>query len=176
MLMKDLACRAGVNGGFYGTDDHPLGLMTISGQEISRTKTSLLLNGFAAVVCENRRCFMSISDQPTPGAKYDLQTGPLLLSEGIVKPLSLISDKPARRMVLATGETDTYLISVFNGEAETAGPNLADLPELVKQIGTINHLNLEKAINLDGGGASALHFPGADLDETKPVGSWWCVK
>src|SRR3972149_8305161 len=48
-LMIQLECTAGINGGFYGTDDRPLGWMAIDYKEIAKEKKSDLLNGFVSI-------------------------------------------------------------------------------------------------------------------------------
>lgn len=168
-------CSAGINGGFYGLDDKPLGLRVINEQEISRKKTSNLFNGYVVIETDGR---MSISgDEPTTTPKYALQTGPLLLLNGSIQNLSMASDKNARRMVMGVdGEGKAILISVFFAVSEDSGPLLSQLGEIVKSISDKEKLGMSAAVNLDGGSASAIYTPEVSLSEYNSVGSWWCVR
>lgn len=170
-LIKNHNCLAGINGGFYGTDDKPLGWMVIDNVQISKPKESKLFNGYITI--DNST--FKINDSSDAGVLYGLQTGPLLVSNGRPWKLDLIRDKPARRMVMGRAKDGIFLLAVFNGEAETTGPQLMDLPNWVMQIADKEKLIIDTAINLDGGGASAFYSSKVFLKESSPVGSWWCV-
>jgi len=130
-----------------------------------------LFNGY--IIIDNSA--FDISNSPKTGVLYGLQTGPLLVSNGKPWKLDLIRDKPARRMVMGTADDGIFLLAVFNGEAETTGPQLMDLPSWVMQIADKEKLIIDTAINLDGGGASAFYSTNVFLKESSSVGSWWCV-
>jgi exopolysaccharide biosynthesis protein len=170
-LIKSNNCSSGINGGFYGTDDKPVGWMVINNEQISKPKESTLFNGY--IIIDNSA--FDISNSPKTGVLYGLQTGPLLVSNGKPWKLDLIRDKPARRMVMGTADDGIFLLAVFNGEAETTGPQLMDLPSWVMQIADKEKLIIDTAINLDGGGASAFYSTNVFLKESSSVGSWWCV-
>jgi exopolysaccharide biosynthesis protein len=171
-LMQEGSCETGVNGGFYGTDDKPVGWMVINGETVSKAKSSDLLNGFVAV--KDSR-FMIDDLRIETDVDFGLQTGPVLVSEGKPRKLNLVRDKPARRMVMGTAKDRIFILAIFNSAAETAGPNLVDLPVIVSKIGAKEGLLIDSAVNLDGGSASAIYTPSGHLEETSPVGSWWCI-
>lgn len=173
-LMKENNCVAGINGGYYGTDSKPVGWMVVSGKEVSRASQSSLANQF--IVITNNE--LKIQDIKPENGEFGLQAGPGLVIGGRPQVLSLVRDKPARRMVMGTLENGVFLLAIFNAEADTTGPNLIDLPKIVMQIEEKTSLDIVSAVNLDGGGASAFYSPHSAkwvLEELDPVGSWWCV-
>lgn len=175
-IIEKFKCQAGINGGFYGTDDKPVGWMVVNFQNISKQKQSQLFNGFVSIFCQSDECKIEINDIPGINPKYGLQSGPLLISNGQSWRLNMERDKPARRMVLGKTDKDIFILSVFDGEALISGPNLADLPEILKLIGKKENIQISDAINLDGGSASAFYSPAVYLTETTTIGSWWCIK
>lgn len=163
-------CLAAVNGGFYGEDSRPIGLLTIGGQTLNRRKTSDLFDGFI-----NLGDNFSISTEPLE-AKTILQSGPILMQNGNIQNLAIKSDKSSRRLLAAVSSDQIYFISVFNARAEVLGPYLADLPQIVADISQKENLGIENAINLDGGRASIFYSPSLKLSESDPVGSVFCIK
>lgn len=171
-LMIDLNCTAGINGGFYGTNDQPLGWMLIDNKEVSRVKSSELLNGFIWIT-DTR---VTISQKTNDLSKYGLQTGPILITEGETWKLKMARDEKARRMVMGTADQKAFILAVFDRYADLDGPYLADLPEIVQIIANKEGLVVDNAINLDGGSASAIYTDLGNLEEISNVGSWWCVR
>lgn len=173
-LVKEYKCTKGINGGFYTTDNKPLGWMVINNQEISLNKQSTLFNGYINIWGD--RSFEISLEQPVNIPLFGLQTGPVLIFEGKVKKLSLIRDKQARRMVMGSASDGIFLLAIFDSEAELSGPRLSELPTKVIEIANKENLAIESAINLDGGSASAFYGSQGILDETNNIGSWWCVR
>jgi len=170
-ITRSFSCNAGINGGFYDTENKPLGWMVIRGRELSKSRNSQLLNGYILIKGSN----FSIRFSKEDAVDYGLQTGPILFSQGRAQKLVMFRDKPARRMIIGTAGDGVFILAIFNKEADTAGPNLADLPEILSEIGNKENMDITEAINLDGGSASALYTPQGKLSETSPVGSWWCI-
>ena len=165
-------CQQGINGGFYDTENKPLGLLTVKGVDISRRKTSSLFNGFVNLDSEN----LTIDESPASGAGFVMQSGPILVKDGQPTMLSMARDKPARRMVLGnTKNGKVFFLSVFDNNIENLGPYLQELPPLVAQIAQKENLELGSAINMDGGQASAFYAAEMTIVETEPVGSFWCA-
>ncbi len=177
-LMDENKCTTGINGGYYGTDDKPQGWMVIEGKQISRRKTSLLMNGYVYTATGKT---LYVSDRfPGEPVEYGLQSGPVLMTNGYPHKLSMARDKNARRMVVANSKSgEAFFISVYNPNYLYSGPMMVELPQLIKNLSDREHLDIVTAVNLDGGNASA--FINDDqgnqisLFETTMVGSWWCV-
>ena len=154
-LMKENGCVAGVNGGFYGEDNKPLGWFYLR-SKIQNSKSSMFLNGFVS----NK----GISRNEPENVKWGFQTGPMLVDEGRGLKIEVRNDRPARRSVVGINKTGEFVF------VSTDPVNLEDLPEKIK------NLNLVTAVNLDGGSASAFYSPDVTISESSPVGSWLCVK
>ncbi len=165
------SCLAGVNGGFYAENYNPLGLVSIDNVLLQTEHSNSLFNGFLSIGAIN-----SIASNYSEGSRIILQSGPLLLKAGEPIALSIVNDKPARRVVV--GKTDQHLVFlvIFKGETEVLGPYLSELPDVVKTISNKEGLNLQDAMNLDGGRASTFYSQDLSLPELDPVGSVFCVK
>ena len=161
-LMKENRCLAGINGGFYGEDDKPLGWFMTGGVQIQRVKSSSLFNGF---VWQSDSGELKISRQkPSDNVNWGFQSGPMVMENGRTIALNIRDDRLARRAVIGV-DKDGRVVFVH-----TDPVNLAELP------GKIAELNLITAINLDGGSASAFYGDGEEISESSAVGSWMCVK
>jgi uncharacterized protein YigE (DUF2233 family) len=172
-IVREHGCIIGVNAGFYDKSYHPIGLFISNGEILSENKKNQLFNGYISV---DRNFKLVISHEIPVNSLYAVQTGPLLIEESRILPLEMAKDKAARRMVFTRNrEGDAVLISVFMPKAELLGPQLYDLPGLVKAISDKENLKIVSAINLDGGSASAFFDTKMLLEESQPVGSWWCV-
>lgn len=179
LLMKQNNCRIGINGGFYDTNDRPLGLLIAEGVTIRKEINSNLFNGFIYSVNEKK---LLLGDKVPENVNLisAVQTGPLLISSGVPIELKLTTDKPARRMVMAdvgSGQSVITLIAVTSENAVLDGPLLDELPAIMEMIWKKEGwLAINMAINLDGGAASAFYTPNFKLQEWSAVGSWWCIK
>jgi uncharacterized protein YigE (DUF2233 family) len=168
------ACDSIVNGGFYDTANKPLGLFTVGNHTYSAQIPSALVNGF---VWRNQTNNYFIGETaPISNFNWILQTGPFLVESGHPMVLKLTADENARRMVAATSGNNLYFLTLYNPDQIYSGPNLADVPTLVSQISRDNNLNIQNAINLDGGMASAFINPNLKLEELTRVGSFFCIK
>jgi len=171
-LMIRMKCIFGINGGFYDTQDRPLGWMVIDGKEVSRAKTSDLLNGFISIIDSQ----IEIGKLNNTIADYGVQSGPLLFSNSEPWTLKMARDEKSRRMVMGNTTQGVFILGIFDPEADLSGPYLADLPEVVQKIAEEEGLLIQNAINLDGGSASAIYTSRGNLKEISNAGSWWCVK
>jgi uncharacterized protein YigE (DUF2233 family) len=165
------SCLAGVNGGFYAENSNPLGLVSIDKVVLQSEHSNSLFNGFLSIGPTNR-----IANNYTNDARIILQSGPLLIKNSSPISLSIVNDKPARRTVVAkNGQTLVFLV-IFNPKTEVLGPYLSELPDVVKTISDQERLDLQDALNLDGGRASTFYSQDLSLPELDPVGSVFCVK
>jgi uncharacterized protein YigE (DUF2233 family) len=174
-LMTENNCVSVINGGYYDTQNKPLGLFQIGSTIYSRQISSDLLNGF---VWANVSVSAAISVKlPQPPFLFALQTGPILIREGKQLSLTINNDTPARRMVAAINmDKHIIFLTLYNGDSVYEGPLLADLPDIVFTISSKENLGIAEAINLDGGSASAFYNPDTHLSELTPVGSIFCIK
>jgi len=174
-IMETKACMGGVNGGFYDTQNNPLGLFRTNGTELRGPSTSTLINGFFSVSSENKA---SISSEiPATAARIALQTGPMLYWEGRPLKLAIRSDERARRMAAAlTDDGKILFFAFYSADAVFDGPLLGDMPLLIDEVNKTEKLHITSAINLDGGSASAFYASGVRLSELTPVGSFFCIK
>lgn len=176
---KDLSqnhnCLAGVNGGFYGQDNKFIGLVVIDGNIVSEYQQNRLFNG---IISYNTKDQYRIDDMTNEtNWEWALQTGPILMKNGVKAELSLSRDEPARRMVAAINQDNQLiLLTVYNTASVYEGPKLAELPEVIFQVNRKNDWKIVNAINLDGGTASGWISPESELPEFNRVGSWLCVQ
>jgi hypothetical protein len=169
------SCKSLINGGFYDTDHHPLGLFSIKDTTYGSRINSDLTNGF--VWLDSLNHIGIDTDFPVYSMQWIFQTGPLLLENSQSVALSIRDDKQARRSVAATTKTgDLIIMSIFLEKQVTSGPNLTDLPIIVKKINDSNDMDIKTAINLDGGGASAFISKDMYIGEIQSVGSFICIK
>ena len=174
-LFDENGCTSAINGGFYDTANKPLGEFQVNGTYYSGQIQSDLVNGFVWAVASDSA--MISSDLPYASYRYAMQTGPILLFDGNVMPLSIHNDVGARRMIAAKNmENQLVFLAIYNGDSVFDGPKLADVPQIVQTISAKEHLNIADAINLDGGDASVFYSAKTSLSELSPVGSLFCVQ
>lgn len=162
-------CQFLTNGGFYDTQDNHLGLLVSDSSTRSASLQSRLFDGFLGFT--NSTANIASSNPQTPNV---LQSGPLLLINSNPTRLTIKNDKPARRIIAATNSTNQLVFLVITGaDSITTGPYLADLPDIIFNLST--QLDLNHAINLDGGSASAFITPDLAIEEINPIGSYFCL-
>jgi exopolysaccharide biosynthesis protein len=172
-------CTRIISGGFYsdsetqGKDGKHIGLFVTEGETLSPYKGNSLFNGFLHIENESA----TISSNVPSNSDIALQTGPLLMTSGNPRKLSLVRDEKARRMVAATTSDNKLLfMTFFESSSYVSGPKLAELPELVKKLGEEEQLEIIDAINLDGGAHSAFITDEVTLTDIQTPGSYFCVK
>jgi len=172
-IYEENDCKAVINGGFYDKQNKPLGLFQVGDKTYGKQLDSDLLNGFVWMDASGTAVISSeLSPQPV---QFALQTGPMLLFNGNVLPLSIHNDAPARRMVAAKN-SELIFLTVYNPDSVFDGPLLGDLPKIVQEISQKENLHISEAINLDGGSASAFYSEETKLSELTPVGSLFCLR
>ena len=170
-LSEKNKCMIASNGGFYTTNDTPLGLFKINNTVIgSEKKETNLINGFF---------YLDDSGNPHIDRAYPnnaptvIQTGPFFSAGNTV---STTNDKPARRVVIIEAISGEYYIAAITTKETTmSGPFLSDLPVILFSI--TEPFKVLRAVNLDGGAASFYKDEsGFSLSELTHVGSMICVK
>lgn len=174
-IMEDNGCLAGINGGFYDTDDKPLGLVITDGLQIFKYRKNSFHNGVVGNTTDTK---IYIGDNFEINFANAVQTGPLLIKNFNLLNYSLVRDKPARRSIaILKNEKEIFFVSIYGASSFRDGPLLEDLPQIAKLIADDLNFAPQAAINMDGGTASAIAYtnePG--LEEWQTVGSWWCLK
>lgn len=167
-------CASGINGGFYDTSDAPLGLFIVNGEKQSAAIQSELFNGFFSIDTQGTPRISSVA--PTAG-RLALQTGPLLYMDGKPLPLRIQNDEHDRRIGVAITAKGTVLFfSFFKQEAQFTGPLLSEMPLAVVALSQNENIDIQEALNLDGGSASSYFDGTTSLSELRPVGSMFCLK
>ncbi len=168
-------CTSVVNAGFYTKERTHLGLFQsqniIHGGRIQST----LVDGFVYTTGDNQ-LFISSTPPEKPGS-FSLQTGPIVRYNDTLRPLRLITDEFARRVIAATSNIRTaYFIVLYDAENVFSGPLLKDVPDIIEKIATKESIQFTDAINLDGGSASVFITPDVSLSELVSAGGFFCIK
>lgn len=165
LLIRENNCQYAINGGFYDTNNKPLGLFINATVKTSSTQ-SVLVNGYIAIT--NRPTIgFDLPENPT----IALQTGPLLMMDGKKLKLAITNDEYARRMIAGISSKGTLIfMTIFVPETKVQGPQLTDLPDILERT----NLDIVSAINLDGGNASMFKNSNIYISEVTSVGSLFC--
>jgi len=167
-------CKFLTSAGFYTKDNQPLGLFIANGKAV---KDKVVNNLIPEIFYLTEDYQYDISESlPNGRIKYAIQVGPLLINNSLPRKLAIRDDEPARRIVLAIGtKREIYLLAVYDKENNFQGPALTDLPKVLAEFQKKTEINLQTAVNLDGGSASAFYGENLFLEELTSVGSFFCV-
>jgi len=172
ILASQNQCLFAINGGFYDTNNEPLGMFKGNGYVEPTPLLSNLLNGYLSF-SETKADIASI---PHLDYKTILQSGPLLILENSSLRLNIKNDENARRTVAATTEKNEILfITFYVKDSIYNGPLLQDLPNILIEFEKISGIDIRDALNLDGGSASYFSTPSETLPELNDVGSLFCL-
>jgi uncharacterized protein YigE (DUF2233 family) len=173
-LVESHQCRYAINGGFYDTNNKPLGYLVEAGSLLNPVHASQLLDSYFAI---NFHGAPSITFDVPATSSAAFQSGPMLVHNETPLTLTIRNDEHARRMIAGTLRDDRVVfITIFNPESVFDGPLLADTPDLLGKIQKQESLTLTNAVNLDGGSASVFYSPERTLKELTPVGALLCIK
>lgn len=166
-------CDFAINGGFYSTDNRPLGVFIGNGYEQANALKSALFNGFFGF-SSSKAVITKTFDSSYP---YILQSGPLLLYNASPLPLAIQNDEHARRSaVVITNEGQIVFVTFFIRDSIYNGPLLGDLPTILHQFATNEGFVIEAALNLDGGSATYFKHTTVELPELSSIGSLFCIQ
>lgn len=140
---------AAVNGGYFLADRTPLGLMVSRGSTVHGWEASKILTGVMAVPAKGAPRVMRNAEFRPGGVREALQAGPFLVDHGKAVA-GLNATRPAERtVVIADRKGVTALL--------TTGPlTLAELASALATPGILPGLEIDRALNLDGGSSTAL--------------------
>lgn len=174
-ILETEKCSILVNGGFYTTNDTHIGLFITDDVVHSAQSNNALFNG---LLYKTPDTGIGIgSALPDTTIDFGLQTGPLLIVDGVNRPLRIREDEPNRRMVaIITKQNKLYFAAFTGAENQYTGPYLEQLPQTIQDMASAEGLDISQAINLDGGAHSAFITAKVQLRELAPIGSYFCVR
>jgi uncharacterized protein YigE (DUF2233 family) len=173
--MREQACLAGVNGGYFHSDATPLGLVVSAGRRLHPFERVRLLSGLLIVHDRQPRLLRVTEFSPSMELSEALQAGPFLIDRG--KPVQgLDNTQRARRTVILMDRVGRYGLAVIESPV-----TLADLAALLATPGIVHELQVARALNLDGGSSTALWVRARTgeeiyLPERKRVRNFLCVQ
>lgn len=166
-------CNNLVSAGFYSKEYKHLGLFFTEKSAISSPISSELFNAYL-IFKDKYQIVSSLIDYEE--TDFALQSGPLLMENGIPWNLSIINDEKARRIFAGISQINNlYFGVVYDLKDHYEGPLLSHLPEIVKEIGNREKIYFKDALNLDGGNASAFFSEEINLTEFTTVGGFFCL-
>jgi exopolysaccharide biosynthesis protein len=164
---KQNKALAAVNGSFFNVKEgYAVNLIKIDGKILDTTELKENKRSFhqksAIVIHKNK---LKILRGDTTDLLWDrhlkqknvMVTGPLLMYEGTVLPLSKTAfndNRHPRTCACVTHENDVVLLTVDGRTSESQGVSLLELSFLMQ------NLNCKDAINLDGGGSTTMYIEG----------------
>jgi hypothetical protein len=171
----DNECKYLTSGGFYTSDDRPLGLFFTNDVLVRNYVGHNLMRGIFSADYNN---IINISTEINfDSIRFALQTGPILILNGEKYKYSIKNDRYARRIAVAiTSDNLALFIAFYGKENSFSGPLLSELPDLLDQFSKLQNVNIFSAVNLDGGTASAFVGDELILEEIKYIGSFFCIK
>ena len=150
--MTENRCIAGTNGGYFSTEFDPVGLLVCDGRTVRGEQHARLLSGLLAVTA-NHISLRRTSDSAAVSVKHArqaVQCGPFLVEDRRALA-GLNGTRAARRTAVFTDGGGRWgLVVCTPVTLEEFGAILAD-PALLP-----GGLKIARALNLDGGGSTAL--------------------
>ena len=162
---------AGVNGGYFDENFSPLGLRVIDGKMSSPLSKGRLLSGVMTGSDALVRILRRSEFSPSTKSAVAIQCGPFLVDHGRPVP-GLESQRPARRTFAAVTNTNEVMLGVTSD---------LSLQQLSSVLAGLTDLNIQRALNLDGGSSTAFWFKRKDgsilsIREQKNVRDFVCVE
>lgn len=173
--MREQSCLAGVNGGFFRPDFTPLGLVVSAGRRLHAFERAKLLSGLAIVPDRQPKLLRVKEFSSSRKLSEALQAGPFLIDRGKAVR-GLHNNRSAPRTLILTDRHGRYGLAVVEPAV-----TLADLAAILAAPGIVHELKITRALNLDGGGSTAL-WVGAGtgeelyLRERNRVANFLCVQ
>ncbi len=146
---------AGVNGGYFDPEHAAVGLLISDGRVVQAKQKARLLSGVVSVVSGRLQIQRAAAYAPKGKPSAARQCGPFLVERGRVVA-GLNDTRGARRTFVLVGEKGRAAI----GYASSV--TLAELGALLATPALAPELNVQSALNLDGGSSSGFWFAGAE--------------
>ncbi len=145
-------CIAGCNGGFFGKEHEPLGLMIAEGTTTGSISSGALASGILLNSGKRNPYLLRKAEYGPKYAPTDLlQAGPFLVDQGKVVA-GLSPERPARRTFVLHDGKDGFALGL--SDALT----LAELGEILSTPDFAPGHRIFRALNLDGGSSSGLFW------------------
>lgn len=147
--MTGISAIAGVNGGFFNPAFEPLGLVIADGKRAGAWQRSSLLGG--VVVVRKDRLMLLWRDEFKDAAdiRQLLQAGPRLVNHGTAIT-GLEADRRRPRTFIATDNAGRWLIGIAQSTS------LAHLAQILATPGLVPGVEIDRALNFDGGRSTGL--------------------
>jgi Phosphodiester glycosidase len=165
-LGRDAGAAAAVNGGYFTSTYDPAGLLTVSGQTLATNPTTRPPRSAVGFDAQGQVMFQQVpGGQPWPGVEHAMGAGPNLVTAGQVD-MTLAAEgmstglnrRHPRTAVGARADGTLVLVTVDGRTTAGTGVDLDELARLMVQLGCT------QAINLDGGGSTAMWIDGQPDD------------
>ncbi len=156
--MEKTGCVAGLNGGFFGVDFLPLGAVYENGKMIASYVDSsrkglasgVIWSGASGINIVRRQDFKAGQN-----VQQAIQTGPMLIFGSAIVP-GLSKEKPRPRSFVLTDWKGTWMLGTSNSIS------LAGLAEVLDSSDVFKEMNVNRAINLDGGSSTGFYLKQTD--------------
>lgn len=149
--MEKNGCVAGLNGGFYGKDYQPLGVVYENGKKVAPFSSSTRRGLASGVIWSGSGGIHIVrlnEFKGGAGVRQAIQTGPMLISQS--KPVSGLSrEKRSLRSFVLTDWKGTWMLGT------SSSVSLGDLADILHSPRVFQTISVNRAINLDGGRSSA---------------------
>ncbi|MEM1158530.1 MAG: phosphodiester glycosidase family protein [Verrucomicrobiota bacterium] len=145
-------CFAGINGGFFELDPFsPIGYLVVDGEVLSKRPDKSWMHGL--VMVENGKMQLDDMDVLLPEVKPEqaLQSGPCLIEAGAIDSY-LLPGQRARRSFIVRGSSEGWMIGVSSRIC------LFDLAEVLLSPPVKELIQVQYALNLDGGSSSGMYL------------------
>lgn len=153
--MEGVGCVAGCNGGFFDRRPfEPFGLMISDGREFGKFDPGSWMNGLLVVRVNRATLEPCPSFNVRTGVVGLLQAGPWLVRKGSPEP-GLDSGRQAARTFVCHDDHGTWAIGI--SELCT----LSELASLLTHTDVKKFIDIQQALNLDGGPSTGLWVKGS---------------
>lgn len=167
-IMRQAGAIAGVNGGFFHPDFSTLGLMIADGRTTGQFMRSSLVSGAVVVIGQEPYLVWNPEFLGEKGVTQMVQAGPRLVDAGQPLP-TLNRTKDATRTFIATDGRRLWALGTVRSTT------LAGLGELLASDGLFPGMQVQRALNLDGGHSTALYVRQTEGQEISRPG-WSTVR
>jgi len=152
-VMRRVRGVAGVNGGYFDPQNAPVGLLISDGKLIAPFRKARLLSGVLVATKGRIELLRAAEYSSRKTATAALQCGPFLVDGGAAVS-GLNNTKSARRTFVLTIGSDRAAIGFCSPVT------LAQMGEILATPRLASDLQIQRALNLDGGSSSAFWFSG----------------
>jgi uncharacterized protein YigE (DUF2233 family) len=152
-VMAERNALAGVNGGYFDSQDAPVGLLMNAGKILSPLRHAKLLSGVLFATDDKVDIVRTNRFSASRNVQGALQCGPLLLESSA--PVRGLNDlRRARRTFAVVDGKGHAALGVMSAVS------LADASDILNVSNALGKMKATRALNLDGGSSSAFWFAG----------------